>query len=92
MPAAIIKALSLLPTPVTFDLQQQTPVRASISMSLEPPEDRIYTLTGRAIAVSDSSEIEEVMAELRAALKEHPYRTRATAISTLISLLSRKTG
>ena len=40
-------------------------------MSLEPPEDRIYTLTARAIAVSDSSEIEEVMADLRAALKEH---------------------
>jgi hypothetical protein len=61
-------------------------------MSLEPLEDRIYTLTARAIAVSDSCEIEEVMAELRAALKEHPYRTKAMAISTLISLLSRKTG
>jgi len=42
-------------------------------MSLEPLEDRIYTLTARAIAVSDSCEIEEVMAELRAALKEHLY-------------------
>lgn len=49
----------------------------------EPPEDRIYTLIAKAIAASDPTEIEEVMVELRAALKEHIQRTKAIAVSTL---------
>jgi hypothetical protein len=50
---------------------------------LAPPEDRIYALIAKAIAASDSAEIEEVMVELRAALKEHIQQTKALAVSTL---------
>jgi hypothetical protein len=49
----------------------------------EPPDERMYTLIAKAIAASDPIEIEGVMAELRAALKEHIQRTKAIAVSTL---------
>jgi hypothetical protein len=52
------------------------------AMTSEPQEERIYTLIAKAIAASDA-EIEEVMVELRAALKEHIQRTKAMAVSSL---------
>jgi hypothetical protein len=51
-------------------------------MQSEALEERIYSLIAKAVAASDD-EIEAVMVELRAALKEHVQRTKTMAMSTL---------
>jgi hypothetical protein len=43
----------------------------------------IYALIAKAIAISDPDEFEQVMTELRAALKEHIQRIRVMAAAKL---------
>lgn len=52
-------------------------------------EERIYALIAKAIATTDAAEVEVIMEELRAALKEHIRRARAIALPTLSSLAKR---
>jgi hypothetical protein len=59
-------------------------------MPLAPPENRIYALIEKAIDTSDPEELEVVMKELRAALKEHIELTKSLAVSTLSSLLPKE--
>lgn len=44
-------------------------------------EDQIRRLVAKAATTSDSSELEQVIVELRAALKEHVQRLRKMAVS-----------
>jgi hypothetical protein len=44
-------------------------------------EDQIYALIEKAIATSNPGKLEDVMAELRVALKDHIQQTRTSAAS-----------
>ena len=46
-------------------------------------EKRIHALIDKAVAASDSAELEKVITELRAALKEHIRRVREMAAGRL---------
>lgn len=54
-------------------------------------EDRIYILVEKAIAAQNTEELEAVIADLRAALKEHTERLRKLAASQLVERDRRKT-
>jgi|307.fasta_scaffold310231_2 uncharacterized protein (DUF2267 family) len=48
-------------------------------------EDQIRALVAKAIETSDPQELETVIKELRAALKEHIQKTKAMAVSSWAS-------
>jgi hypothetical protein len=54
-------------------------------------EDRIYTLVEKAIAAQEKEELEAIIKDLRAALKEHIVRIRKLAAKP-IDLERRKRG
>jgi hypothetical protein len=54
-------------------------------------EDRIYILVEKAIAAQNTEELEAIIADLRAALKEHTERLRKLAASKLVERDRRKT-
>jgi hypothetical protein len=60
-------------------------------VKLENSEHRVYELINQALSTSDPGELEEVMTELRAALKEHMRLTKAIALTTLSYLSSAET-
>jgi hypothetical protein len=47
-------------------------------------EDQIYALIEKAIATSNPGKLEDVMAELRVALKDHIQQTRTSAASMAV--------
>jgi uncharacterized protein (DUF2267 family) len=49
-------------------------------------EDQIRVLIAKAISTSDPQELEDVIKELRAALKDHIQKTKAMAISSWSSM------
>jgi uncharacterized protein (DUF2267 family) len=51
-------------------------------MEVVSNEDQIRALIAKAIATSDPQELETVIKELRAALKDHIQRTKAMAVSS----------
>jgi predicted Zn-dependent peptidase len=53
-------------------------------------EDQIYALIEIAIATSNPDKLEEVMAELRVALKDHIQQARASAASAWPSVSTRR--
>lgn len=59
-------------------------------MDLPRAEDHIYALIEKAIDTSDPDELEEVMAELRVALKEHIQQARTSAASAWPSVSTRR--
>jgi hypothetical protein len=58
-------------------------------MDLTGSEERIRSLIATAISSSDPAGLEDVMAELRAALREHIHQTKAIAVSTWSSISPR---
>jgi rRNA processing protein Gar1 len=54
------------------------------------PEDQIYALIEKAIATSNPDKLEEVMADLRAALKDHIQQARTSAASAWPSVSIRR--
>jgi hypothetical protein len=53
-------------------------------------EDHIFALIEKAIETSNPDELEEVMAELRVALKEHIQQARTSAASAWPSVSIRR--
>jgi hypothetical protein len=60
-----------------------------IVVDLVGTEDQIYALIEKAIATSNPDKLEEVMAELRAALKDHIQQARTSAASAWPSVSTR---
>jgi uncharacterized protein (DUF2267 family) len=54
-------------------------------MEFVSQEDQIRALVAKAIETSDPHELETVITELRAALKEHIHKTKAMAVSSWAS-------
>lgn len=71
---------------------QQIPARQVVLSTKDSKrlEDRIYTLVEKAIAAQNPEELESVITELRAALKEHTERIRKLAASKLTAKERRK--
>ena len=59
-------------------------------MDVPGSEDHIYALIEKAIETSNPDELEEVMVELRVALKEHIQQARASAASAWPSVSTRR--
>jgi hypothetical protein len=57
-----------------------TPLTASMSSSLE---DRIRLLTDRAIAAKTQNELDAILPELKAAIRDHIRYLRAIAVETV---------
>lgn len=58
-------------------------------MDVTRPEDRIRALIANAIDTTDPSELEDLMNELREALREHIRQTKMLAISSWSSISPR---
>jgi uncharacterized coiled-coil protein SlyX len=67
-------------------------LRSAIAFDADHPvprrrlEDRIQDLAGKAVAAQNSEELNDVIRELRAALREHAARLRKLAAEKLLTL------